>query len=131
MYLSENYTIRAYQTAPDGCARLSTLCNLLQEAASRHAEMLDFGYETMRRRQLFWVLARLTVRVERFPGFGDTVVVRTWPKGFNGPFALRDYQNCELYDRKGIQPEKQRVDPPGTKVCTGYRSCCMCVEQQY
>ncbi len=92
MYLSESYTIRAYETGPDGYARLSTMCNLLQEAASRHAELLDFGYESMKRRELFWVLSRLSVRVDRYPQLNESLIVRTWPKGLNGPFALRDFR---------------------------------------
>lgn len=91
-YGESNFTLRAYEVNPNGEARLASLCDFLQESAGNHANELGFGFDDMLEQHLFWVLTRLSVRVSRYPKYGDTVLVRTWPKGVRGPFALRDFK---------------------------------------
>jgi acyl-ACP thioesterase len=38
-----------------------------------------------------WVLSRLSVVVDRRPGYCETVTVRTWPRGGEKLFAIRDF----------------------------------------
>jgi medium-chain acyl-[acyl-carrier-protein] hydrolase len=90
-YGESNFTLRAYEVNPSGEARLASLCDFLQESAGNHANELGFGFDDMLEQNLYWVLTRMSVRVSRYPEYGDTVLVRTWPKGVRGPFALRDF----------------------------------------
>ncbi len=87
----QRFDIRSYEADSTGKARVSTLCNLLQEAASKHSNHLGFGYHDIVSAGAIWMLSRLVLHVSERPGFGDSVVVRTWPKGTRGPFAVRDF----------------------------------------
>ena len=83
--------IRAYETGPDGKARLATICNLLQECAASHADHLGIGVEDMQQRGLVWALARLGIEVYRRPAAGEPVTIQTWLRGVKGPFAMREF----------------------------------------
>jgi len=71
--------------------KASALFDLMQEAASNNAVQLGFGYDDMRERNQFWVLSRAMLRVHSAPGFGEEIIVETWPKGVEKLFALRDF----------------------------------------
>lgn len=62
-----------------------------QEAAISHAERLGVGRAAMAGRGQGWVLSRITVFMERRPRWGETITVRSWPRGGERLFALRDY----------------------------------------
>lgn len=85
------FTIRAYEVGPDERASVLTVADLFQEAAGEHARTagletfdLDGGTGT-------WVLTRLLLRLERRPMLRETVEVETWPSGYDGLRAYRDY----------------------------------------
>jgi len=65
--------------------------DLFQEAAINHAEDLGVGREAMTKSGQVWILSRLSVFMERRPRFGEKVTIRTWPRGSNKLFAIRDY----------------------------------------
>ena len=70
---------------------LNSIFNLFQEAAISHAENLGVGREAMARTNQVWLLSRMSVQVDRRPMYGETVTVRTWPKGAEKLFTRRDY----------------------------------------
>jgi medium-chain acyl-[acyl-carrier-protein] hydrolase len=87
----EAFRVRTYEVDPAGCASIQTLCNYLQEAAGNHARQLGVSMEQMEGQNLTWVLARLHVEVNRYPRWKDTVEVETWPSGFEGLYARREF----------------------------------------
>jgi medium-chain acyl-[acyl-carrier-protein] hydrolase len=85
------FTIRAYEVGPDERASVLTVADLFQEAAGEHARAagletfdLDGGTGT-------WVLTRMLLRIDRRPVLRETVRVETWPSGYDGLRAFRDY----------------------------------------
>jgi acyl-ACP thioesterase len=70
---------------------LSAVFQFFQEAAISHAENLDVGREDMERTGQVWVLSRISVIVDRRPGYLETVTVRSWPRGGEKLFAVRDF----------------------------------------
>ncbi len=86
------YTIRASDNDTRGIDTLSTVCNLLQDAAGRHAHAFGLDIDDMLDLRHTWVLSRLTVRLDRLPRWRDRVTVRTWPSGANRLFAFRDFE---------------------------------------
>jgi acyl-ACP thioesterase len=70
---------------------LAAAFDYFQEAAIRHAEDLGVGRESLGRTGQGWVLSRMSVAVERRPRQGETVTVRTWPRGWERLFAIRDF----------------------------------------
>jgi acyl-ACP thioesterase len=67
------------------------LVNFLVLAAIRSADALGFGYEGLRRQQLFWVLSRMSVELHKPLKWHDKAIVETWPKDVSGLLYLRDF----------------------------------------
>ena len=77
---------------------LGAVFGFLQEAAISHAAVLGVSREAMAAIGQAWILSRLSVFMERRPYYGETVTVRTWPRGPERLFFLRDY---EILDKSG------------------------------
>ena len=87
----ESFRVRSYETDPNGCASVATVCNYLQEAAGNHAFKLGVSVDQLHEQRLTWVLTRLRVHIDAFPKWRDDVMVETWPSGVEGLFATRDF----------------------------------------
>ncbi len=83
--------ITTAETDMEGRLRPAAWVNLLVQAAIRSAESLGIGFDVLREQNLFWVLHRLTVEVERVPSWNETITTETWPKDINGLLYLRDF----------------------------------------
>jgi medium-chain acyl-[acyl-carrier-protein] hydrolase len=89
---SQSYFVHTYEVDFRACALPLTLLNYLQDSAGDHAAQLGFSVLELLKRDLTWLLSRYHVRVVRYPSFGETVTVTTWPSGRQGIFALRDFE---------------------------------------
>ena len=90
-YLEKEYDVHVYETGPGGRINLFSILDLLQDAASCHAEKLGFGREDLIRRNQFWVLSRIYVVISEWPLWEDKIIVRTWHKGVDKLFGMRDF----------------------------------------
>jgi acyl-ACP thioesterase len=88
----EEYLVNWYDVDLNGNIKMSALANYLQESAWRHANHLGFGYEDTRKRNEFWVIVSLMIKMTSFPEWGQTVTVETWPRGIDRLFAFRDFR---------------------------------------
>ncbi len=88
---TKSYDIRSYETDGTWQATLPAICNQLQDASTRHAATLGFGYEDLIRSKRIWVLSRAYLRMENMPCFGDATEVETWPSGTLSTVAIRDF----------------------------------------
>jgi len=70
---------------------LSAVFQFFQEAAISHAENLGVGREDMARTGQVWILSRISALVDRRPKYRETVTVRSWPRGGEKLFAMRDF----------------------------------------
>jgi medium-chain acyl-[acyl-carrier-protein] hydrolase len=68
---------------------LPTLWNLMQETAWNHATHLKLGYSDLADQKYFWVLSRLSIHMDEYPGWGEKIKVKTWLAGMGRLFALR------------------------------------------
>jgi acyl-ACP thioesterase len=78
--------------------RLNILFHLMTETASHHVDRCGVGIEDLRVNQEVWVLSRLLIAMEHYPRAGEEVLVKTWPRGIERLFALRDFL---IYNTKG------------------------------
>ena len=87
------WPVRTYECGPDGAASMASVCNYLQEAASLNAETLAFSKSDFEAagENISWVLTRLKVRMTRFPRWGETVSILTFPRGGRRIVAYRDF----------------------------------------
>jgi len=70
---------------------IASTFELFQEAAINHAEMLGVGREAMKQSGQVWILSRLSVFMKSRPRYGEKILIRSWPRGANKLFAVRDY----------------------------------------
>jgi acyl-ACP thioesterase len=94
----DEYLVSSYEVDARAQMPLPTLGKFMQETAYNHANHLEFGYAQLKEKGLFWVLARLLIVVNRYPGWGERIRVRTWPSGQEGLFGYRDFQVLDEQD---------------------------------
>ena len=84
---------------------LDAVFQFFQEAAINHAENLNVGREEMKRTGQVWILSRMSVIVDRRPNYQENVTVRSWPRGGEKLFAVRDY---DIRDKDDIPVVRAR-----------------------
>ncbi|MFN4000146.1 acyl-[acyl-carrier-protein] thioesterase [Algoriphagus sp.] len=85
-----SYEVGSFQVHPDGNISLTSLADLLQEVAWRHADSADFGRNLLDNSQM-WILSRLEIKVEKFPKWGDKIRLFTGGRGADKLFAFREF----------------------------------------
>jgi len=89
--LRKSYAIRSYEVNAGGRVSIPSIFNLLQDAASSHALKLGVSVPQLLAGNYTWVLSRIYLKMNQYPGWGDTIQVHTWPSGIQRVFALRDF----------------------------------------
>jgi acyl-ACP thioesterase len=82
-----------------GTLTLAAAFDYFQEAAIRHAENLGVGRGPMSALGQGWVLSRVSALMRRRPRETEQITVRTWPRGWEKLFAIRDF---DIQDGAGM-----------------------------
>lgn len=85
------HTVLYSETDARGLLSLPAMFSLFQEGALLQAELLGFGESYCEAEGRMWVLSRLLLEIEAFPAHRSNIVLETWPKKPQGPFATRDF----------------------------------------
>ncbi|MDR2313179.1 MAG: acyl-ACP thioesterase [Spirochaetaceae bacterium] len=88
---SEQQLIRFGHIDRSDALTLASTFDFFQEAAISHAEILGVGRDAMKETGQLWLLSRISVFMERRPRFNTAIRIRSWPRGANKLFAIRDY----------------------------------------
>ncbi|MDZ7739553.1 MAG: thioesterase [Bacteroidales bacterium] len=94
----KSYRVSSYEADASGSLGIPGLFNYLQDTASAHASVLGFGKDDLERNNMFWVLSRILVKMDTIPGWEEEITIKTWPRGPEGIFAIRDF---EVYAKDG------------------------------
>jgi medium-chain acyl-[acyl-carrier-protein] hydrolase len=89
---SETYALRSVDCGADGTMRIDAIFEVLQEAAGYHADQCGAGFLELLPSGKTWILSRIRVDVLRPIRYRDVICVKTWPRGVQGIFALRDFR---------------------------------------
>lgn len=76
---------------------VSLFC-ILQESAAAHCEYFKLSGLDLRPYNLFWVLTRMHVQIERMPIWHEKLTIKTWEKPHSFISQPRDFM---VYDEKG------------------------------
>ena len=87
----EEFRVLTFHMDPMSKIHLTSICNFLQEGASMHAEEAGFGFLEMSKRNQVWVLTRLKVVIDKYPGWKSKLKLKTWSRGRQGIFYIRDF----------------------------------------
>jgi len=90
------FTVSTYQCNADGNIHIHSLMQQLQEIASKHAEDLGVGRKWMNKNEFFWVLVNFRMEIKRHPRYEETVLLKTWPSGWDLLKAFRDFKGEDL-----------------------------------
>jgi len=88
---TNRFTIRTAEVDMFDRLKLSSLFLMMQEVAARHAAMYGFGFDDLVKQQTFWVLSRVKVVMQQMPMAETVINIKTWPRGVDKLFALRDF----------------------------------------
>jgi acyl-ACP thioesterase len=94
----EKFNIRSYEVDSGGRLSIVSIFNLMQEAASKHADALGVSIQQLHSENFTWLLSRLKIKINAYPGWGDQLAVHTWPSGIRRLFALRDFHLIDQND---------------------------------
>ena len=90
--LSENLRVRYRDVNREGRLKAVSWFGFMQEIAADHAESLGFGYTGMTELKVFWVLARMRIKILRQPHVEENLKLETWPGSFRRLFAARHFR---------------------------------------
>lgn len=90
-FYEQSKLVNAYDVDLNNKLKLNILFNFMQDVASSHADSLQLGFNDLIRHDLGWVLSWAKVRIEEYPGFGEIIKIRTWPKCRYKLFSMRDF----------------------------------------
>ena len=83
--------IQSYHTDQYGKASVCSLFHFMLEAAWAHAQVMDWGYDQLQSHNMFWVLSRMYVIIEKYPSWQDKITLNTWSAGTDGVYAYREF----------------------------------------
>lgn len=87
----ETKTIRAYDVDFNNRIKISSVFNLLQDVAAVHADSLGLGFKDLYKHDFAWVLSWVKLEINEYPAFGDSVIIKTWPRCKHKLYSMRDY----------------------------------------
>jgi acyl-ACP thioesterase len=88
----DTYQIHSYEADVTARATASALLQFMQESAWNHAEHLELGYSHLVKKNLAWVMARLSLHIKTLPKWHETITLNTFPSGRDKLFAYRDFR---------------------------------------
>jgi medium-chain acyl-[acyl-carrier-protein] hydrolase len=93
----EEIDIRYYDLDLNGKLSFPALSFYIQEAATKHANELKMASFQLTHLNIIWVLYRLQVRMDHYPGFDEKIVIDTWPATIKNPYAYRAFR---MFDKE-------------------------------
>ena len=79
--LRETYQIRSYEVDCRNRLSILSIFSFMQEAASKHAAALGVSIHQLFAENFTWLLSRLKIKIDSYPGWNDRIQVGTWPSG--------------------------------------------------
>lgn len=90
--LTLHYVLTAGESDAEGRMPLTLLVERLIEAATNHANRLGIGYATLIKRNIGWVLSRVSIEMSRYPAINEEYSVCTWIETYNRRFSERNFE---------------------------------------
>lgn len=118
---AEKILVRTCACDFTGKWRLSAILEAMQEAAGDHAEILHCGWTQLYPQNIAWILNRSQVEMDRYPGVGEYVTVKTFPmpnrRMFFPRYFLFEDENGGLYGKAStvwalLNLKERRMAPP-------------------
>ncbi|MFW6131650.1 MAG: acyl-[acyl-carrier-protein] thioesterase [Candidatus Aminicenantaceae bacterium] len=86
------FPIQTYDIDFMGKLKLEAMLNFLQESAAEHALKSGLSFNDLLKKNLAWILSRYHIKIDNYPGLGDSIDISTWASKRSGIFTLREYE---------------------------------------
>lgn len=86
------YLLTAGECNPEAKMPVPLLVSRIIEVATFHANHLDVGFERLSREGLAWVLSRVSLEMNRWPGVNEKYSLTTWVEDVNRHFSQRNFE---------------------------------------
>ena len=89
---SYTFHVESYVCDFRGKATLPVIGNFILHAATIHAQERGFGYDAMINSNAAWVLSRLSIEMNEYPGYNEDFIVETWVEDVARFFTQRCFR---------------------------------------
>lgn len=89
---TDRFTLRGYECDASGRLSVPALMNLMQESANRNATDYGISMADLERQGFGWMLMRFRLRMHRYPRYGQTIRLITYPTAVEKYFIHRDFR---------------------------------------
>ena len=96
---SQEFTIGSFDTDWHGNAKLTSICNYLQEIAGNHVDLIGQGLEDLNQNNHAWVLSRMKIKIIRPAKWKETIRIETFPTGLKSLYGARDFRIFDADDQ--------------------------------
>ena len=88
---SHSYILTAGESDAGGRMPLTLIAERVIEVATEHANRLGIGYDTLIKKNVGWVLSRLSIEMMHYPRINDCYAFTTWIESYNRHFSERNF----------------------------------------
>ena len=88
----ESINVRIYDLDLTGKLSLISICNYLQQSATKHADKLNISSWHLTELNITWILYRLQVKVKEYPNYDKKLIIDTWPAIIKDPYDFRAFR---------------------------------------
>lgn len=92
----EDFKIHSYEIGASGFVSPQAICRFMQEVASNHASALGVAAETIGEREQMWVISQLSLRMQHYPRWHESMNIETWPVQKDS--MVRGYRDFAMTD---------------------------------
>lgn len=89
------YFLTAGECDAQGHMPMPLIATRLIEAATAHANILGIGYSALIKYNFGWVLSRLSIEMNEYPGINSDYSITTWIESINRRFSERNFKICD------------------------------------
>ena len=79
---------------------MDQLLNFFQDCSTFHSEELKIGMDYLQQRKRVWIMTAWQVELTRYPEFGETLIIGTWPYDFKGMYGYRNFDIVDQYGQR-------------------------------
>ena len=88
---SHSYILTAGESDAEGRMPLTLVTERVIEVATEHANALNIGYDALIKKNIGWVLSRLSIEMLRYPRINGHYTLTTWIESYNRHFSERNF----------------------------------------
>jgi len=96
---NQEFTISLFDSDWHGNAKLTSICNYLQEIAGNHVDQIGQGIHDLNQNNYAWVLSRMKIKIIRPARWKETIRIETFPTGLKSLYGARDFRIFDADDQ--------------------------------